>query len=218
MKFYKAFLFTLLYIIFTELIWLWYFLLLGKNNIPIILKNYDFINSLICLTLFIVFFSRPNRKDVLSLKKTTLNFILLGVLLGIGFVFFQMPLNILYYFDTTSNIHTYEFTLERLYSLNSLSYIILMPIVEELFFRNYLQRALTEKYKPYLAIFFASLLFSCIHLQLGKSLYDISFLNLHDAYITFFGGFISGVLLYKSKSIVPSILFHIFWNLTINVV
>ncbi|PCH99685.1 MAG: hypothetical protein COB81_10510 [Flavobacteriaceae bacterium] len=36
-------------------------------------------------------------------------------------------------------------------------------------------------------------------------------------YIALFGGLISGVLYYKSNSIIPSIIFHVIWNLMANI-
>ena len=41
-------------------------------------------------------------------------------------------------------------------------------------------------------------------------------MNFQLTYITFFGGLILGTLFYKSKSLIPAILAHIFWNLTVH--
>ncbi|KAB1160833.1 CPBP family intramembrane metalloprotease [Tenacibaculum aiptasiae] len=40
----------------------------------------------------------------------------------------------------------------------------------------------------------------------------------HLFYLTFFGGIISGFLYFKSKSIEPSIVFHVFWNTMVYIV
>lgn len=182
------------------------------------IDTYDFISHCIALFVMVIFFIIIKRKDVLQFKATAPKFYVLAMLLGIGFVFFQALLNILYHLEIDPEFYTYEFTLKRLKLMFGLSIIIIAPITEELFFRGYLQRELTKKYKPYLAIFLASLLFAFIHLQIQSSIFNSSYIDWHHAYIAFFGGFISGVLFYKSKSITPSILYHIFWNLTVTVV
>ncbi|MFD2564778.1 CPBP family intramembrane glutamic endopeptidase [Aquimarina rubra] len=92
--------------------------------------------------------------------------------------------------------------------------ILVVPVTEELFFRKYIQDGLTINYKPYQAIIFTSILFAFIHIPFISLFYDFMDFSFHRSYITLFGGIISGTLFYKSKSIIPSIMFHLFWNLT----
>ncbi|MFB9053072.1 lysostaphin resistance A-like protein [Formosa undariae] len=92
--------------------------------------------------------------------------------------------------------------------------IFVVPITEELFFRNYILRGLLQNYKPIIAIILSSLMFAFIHIPFISLFYEFLDFSLHQTYITIFGGLLSGILFYKSKSIVPSIIFHIFWNLT----
>ncbi|MEM6686116.1 MAG: type II CAAX endopeptidase family protein [Bacteroidota bacterium] len=218
MRFVITFIYTVVYCICLKLLAYWFFLIpIESSHFPLI-EVYDTLNSLIMLIILGMVFTIAKRKDVLTFKKTESNYYLLGILLGIGFVFFQPILNIIYYLEFTTNFIDYEFTIERLKSLNILAYVIFIPIAEELFFRNFIQRELSKTYKPYLAILLASLLFAFMHITFENIFLGYYFFNMHQAYITLFGGFISGVLLYKSQSVVPSILFHVFWNLTVHVV
>lgn len=218
MKFLKAFLITAVYIILIELLWLWSHLLSDDFFFSNLANLYDTINDVIVLIASVLLFKYFHQTSTLEFKKTNLKFIILAVILGIGYVFFQALLNCIYYFDFTSDFYEYKFTLENLYTFTAISSVLIVPIYEELFFRNYIQRKLSKEYKPYVAIFFASLLFALIHLPFESLFLDFIDFSWHHAYIAFFGGCISGILFYKSKSIIPSILFHMFWNLTVFVV
>ena len=100
---------------------------------------------------------------------------------------------------------TYDFNFElNKFTLNLFAIVVLLPIAEELFFRSYIQNGLQKNYKPLVSIGVSSLLFTLLHLP-----------NLHHTYLVFFGGLISAVLYFKSKSITPSIIFHITWNIAI---
>ncbi|MEM6717901.1 MAG: type II CAAX endopeptidase family protein [Bacteroidota bacterium] len=218
MKLLKVFFFTILYCVFNGLVWIWFAFAPEELYYTNVIYGYDFINSSIFLFVLTIIFTVCKRKDVLEFHKTKPKFYILAIFLGIGFVFFQAFLNLIYHFKLSYLFVDYNFSLSDLQSFNALAYTCIIPITEELFFRNYIQRELTQKYHPYLAITLASLLFAFIHLQIIIYLFHYPFIDWHHAYITLFGGLISGVLLYKSKSIVPSILFHICWNITVSVV
>lgn len=213
MKVPKAIFLTILYFISLELIGLWILLIPDVIEYLGLIKSSHLINSVVSLIFLLLIFKIIKRTDLLKFNKVDPKYYLSAIILGIGFVFFQSILNIFYHLKISSDLFDFDFTLDRLTNLNALATIFVVPITEELFFRNYLQVELTKNYKVFKAIIFSSLLFAFIHIPFVSLIYESINFNLHQAYITFFGGLISGVLLYKSKSIVPSIIFHIFWNL-----
>jgi membrane protease YdiL (CAAX protease family) len=213
MKLPKSILLTLLYFISLELIGFWIFLIPEETQYLDLLKASHLINTLATLIILIIVFKLIKRPDLLTLKRTKNKFYFFGILLGIGFVFFQSFLNIVYYLEVSTDIFNYNFTLDRLTSLNVMASIMFVPITEELFFRNYLLGGLLKNYKPLIAIVITSLLFAFIHIPFVSLFYEFMEFSFHQAYIAIFGGVISGMLFYKSKSIIPSIIFHVIWNL-----
>jgi len=214
MKYLKAFLLTLLYYSFLEIISLWVLLIPFTTESLSIYNASHLVNSIITFLLVIFFFRLISRDDIFSLNKAKSKFYLFAILLGIGFVFFQSILRIIYFQEVSSDFFNYEFTLSRLASYNTLASIMFVPLTEELFFRKYIQGGLTKNYKPFKAILFASCLFAFIHIPFATLFFDSLDFSLLRAFVALFGGFISGVLYYKSNSIGPSIIFHVFWNLT----
>ncbi|MEM7769738.1 MAG: CPBP family intramembrane glutamic endopeptidase [Cyanobacteria bacterium P01_A01_bin.37] len=85
-------------------------------------------------------------------------------------------------------------------------------LAEEIFFRAYIQQNLQKKTNAILAVIFAALLFAAIHSPYTNLILKSSNQDWHLSYITIFGGLISGILYFKSESIGPSIVFHVFWN------
>lgn len=183
-----------------------------------LIKASHFVNSIITLVFLVFIFKSLKQSDLLKLDKPKPKYYFIALLSGIGFVFFQSILNIFYHQEISSELFDYEFTLERLTSLSVIASIFVVPITEELFFRNYILRGLLQNYKPIVAIILSSLIFAFIHIPFVSLFYEFFDFSLHQAYITIFGGLIAGMLFYKSKSIIPSIIFHIFWNLTSYVV
>ena len=211
MKLQKAIYLTLLYYISLELIGLWILLIPEEMEYLELIEISDLITTIVTLIFLILVFKSLKQSDLLKFNKADPKYYIIALISGIGFVFFQSILNIIYYQDLLFN---YDFTLKRLTSLSVLASIMVVPITEELFFRNFLLRGLTGFYKPFKAIIFSSLLFAFIHIPFIALFYDFIDFSFHHAYITIFGGLISGILFYKSKSIIPSIIFHVFWNLT----
>ncbi len=131
-------------------------------------------------------------------------------------IFFEPEYTIAYRFDGL-----YKFK-----NINLLSSVLFIPIAEELIFRGYIQDFLQRKTNVVVAIVVASLLFASIHAPVPSLILDsfkyvddsVLALLIHDwhlFYITLFGGAISGLLYYKSKSVGPSIVFHMFWNIMV---
>ncbi len=211
MKTQKAIFHTFLFILFLELIGMWILLIPDEIKNISLIKASHFINSFITLILLVLIFKSLKQPDLLKFKKPEPSYYFIATILGVGFVFFQSILNIIYYQEISFN---YDFTLDRLSSVSVIASIIFVPITEELFFRNYLLRRLLEKPKPIKAIIISSLLFAFIHVPFVSLFFEFMDFSFHHAYIALFGGLIAGILFYKSKSIIPSIIFHVFWNLT----
>jgi membrane protease YdiL (CAAX protease family) len=216
----KAILATLLYLVGIELIGSWIYIVELSE-----FKNYHNYYVLIqgalqLITVLIFIYFLKNRTFKHLLKKTHYRWYLLTLILGIGFVFMQTPLNWIYnlLFGTEYSI-VYRFDgLSNLKNINFISIILLIPIGEELFFREYIQNNLQNKTNRFVAVLIASFLFSSIHAPYMNLLLGVSMESWHLFYLTLFGGVISGVLYFKSKSIGPSVLFHVFWNLTVTII
>lgn len=78
--------------------------------------------------------------------------------------------------------------------------VILVPIVEEVVFRRVLIGSLSRNMHPYVAIFISAVIFGLLH---GTSVQILGATVM---------GLIFGWLYYKSNSILPSILLHVFNN------
>jgi membrane protease YdiL (CAAX protease family) len=215
-----AILAMLLYIIGIEIISVWVLLAraIGFENY----SNYYLLIQgslqLMAVLIFIYFIRKQSFRSLIG--KMDLKWYLFALILGTSFVFIQTPLNWLYnfLFDTEHAI-AYNFDgLPKFKNINWISLIILIPIGEELFFRAYIQNKLQHKINSVVIILLVSVLFAAIHSPYVSLFLGSSNADWHRFYIAFFGGLISGILYHKSKSIVPSIIFHIFWNLAVTIV
>lgn len=213
---FKALLATILYIIGIELIGSWS-LIAETLEYHSYYRNYLIIQGtlqLIGVLIFLFYIRKRTLKNLI--KRTHKKWYLFALILGILFVLMQTPLNWIYnlLFETEHFI-AYRFDgLSKFKNINTYSIILIIPIGEELFFREYIQNNLQKKLNTIIAILLASLLFALIHSPYINLILESSNQDWHLFYLTIFGGIISGALYYKSKSIGPSILFHIFWNLT----
>lgn len=210
----KALFATLLFVIGIELIGLWCFIAEAiefKNYI----EYYALIQGtlqLIAVFLFIYF--KKNRTFKKLIDKIHYRWYLIAVILGISFSFIQTPLNWIYnlFFENEYHI-AYRFDgLPKFKNLNFIAAVLFIPIAEELFFRSYIQNNLQKKFNAINAILLTALLFALIHSPYTNLLLDYK-KDWHRFYTAFFGGTLSGILYFKSKSIGPSIVFHMFWNL-----
>lgn len=211
----KAIIATILYVLVIELIGIWGLLeeytFFKKLTGSYFFLIQGFLQFLVVL-FFIHFFTKTPLKNLP--QKTTLIWYLIAIVLGSSFIFLQYLLIYLIslFFDIEGNI-IFDFDrLGNIADINIISLIILGPIAEELFFRQYLQKSLTDKYKPIFAILMASLLFALIHAPYLNLILESANETWKRSYIAFFGGLITGYSFYKSKSIGPPILMHISWN------
>lgn len=211
----KAILATFFYITGIELLGFWIFIP-DAFEFDIFFKYYLLIQGVLQLTgiiIFIYFIKKQVLKNLIN--KTYIKWYLIALLLGTSFVFMQTPLNWIYnFFFGTDYIIAYRFDgFPKFKNVNLISSFLLIPIGEELFFREYIQNNLQKKMYGFVALFLASILFASIHSPYLNLIFESSNQDWHLFYITIFGGIISGILYYYSKSIGPSMIFHIFWNL-----
>ena len=108
--------------------------------------------------------------------------------------------------------------LSKFKNVNIISSIIFIPIGEELFFREYIQNNLQKKTNAVFAILLASFVFALIHAPYMNLILESFHQNWNLFYLTLFGGLLSGILYFKSKSIGPSIIFHMLWNLMVIII
>lgn len=218
MRILKYLLATIIYVLLVEILGLLVFM--NDSIIEYNINFYVIINSILKFVVVIIFVYKSGAFKDISFTQTRFIFFVFAFVIGSCYSYIQTPLNLLYnaLFDTEISI-IYDFDkISRLWSLSSISIILLDPFIEELFFKQYIQKRLEEKYKPIIAIGFSALFFSLIHIGYGAFFVDSATFDFHYAYIAFVGGLISGILYYKSKSIGPSILFHIMWNLVASII
>jgi membrane protease YdiL (CAAX protease family) len=213
MKFQKATLITVLYYLLVEFVGLWVVLVPDELHFLGLIKASHLITSFIILIFVRLILRSIKKSETLKLKSTNPKYFIISLVLGIGFVFFQSVLNIFYYQEVPSKLFDYQLSFGQLASLSVLASILVVPITEELVFRNYILNDLLNNYKPLAALVLSSLLFAFVHIPFISLFYEFMDFSLHQAYIAIFGGFISGVFFYKSKSVFPSIIFHLSWNL-----
>ncbi|EZH74094.1 hypothetical protein ATO12_14560 [Aquimarina atlantica] len=216
----KAFFATLLYIVGLELIGSWLYIaeVIEFENYHDYYFLIQGVLQLIVILIFIYFIKNRTFKNLI--KKTHRKWYLIAFILGISFVFMQTPLKWMYnlLFGTEYQI-AYRFDgLSKFRNINFISFILFIPIGEELFFREYIQNNLQKKTTELIAILLTSFLFALIHSPYKNLILESAKQDWHLFYLTIFGGIISGILYSKSKSTGPSIVFHVFWNLTAMIV
>ncbi|KAA3622476.1 MAG: CPBP family intramembrane metalloprotease [Bacteroidetes bacterium] len=212
MNFLRAILFLFLYLIFGEIIGLWVYIP-GHFGVKVYSFHF-FVTGFLFLCLIILFLRYVKGRDYRFPQKTELKWYLLALLLGVLYIPFQNLLNLPYDFLLNDNNKiVFDFDgISDLMKLNSFATIILFPIAEELFFRDFLLEGLKRKYSIIFSLFFSSLLFSIMHFPYAEIIFDLQY-SFNQLYITFFGGLILGLVYLKSKSVGPPIVMHIFWNL-----
>ena len=80
---------------------------------------------------------------------------------------------------------------------------IAAAIIEEIFFRGWLQTLTVKKFGVYIGIFIASLLFALSHLIVLTGWLRVA---------TFFPGLVMGILRQRGGSVLPSIIYHAICN------
>ena len=135
----------------------------------------------------------------------------IAVTTGIAFVIAQHSLNYIWnLISSEQHIVAYDFDgLHWFTNINVIAVVILVPIAEELIFRETIQKRL-QKNTSYINGNYCGV-FALIHIPLTNYIFGYH-VGFHHAYITLFGGGVAGYLYYRSKSIWVSIVFHMSWN------
>ncbi|MCE5220927.1 MAG: CPBP family intramembrane metalloprotease [Clostridium sp.] len=145
------------------------------------------------------------KKDIFSRNKSPKMFIFLGTVSCIGIGMISSVIYAIY--STILNIKgitipqpDFNFPTQSVYLILFLIYACLLgPILEEIIFRGFILKSM-QKYGNLTAIIVSSILFSMFHLNL------VQFVN------PVLMGIVLAFIAIKSKSIVPSIIAHIFNN------
>lgn len=90
-----------------------------------------------------------------------------------------------------------------LFAVNLAAVAFLVPMIEELLFRGFLQESLLKKFSPALAILLTSLLFSFFHFSLSQGINNILILS-----SLFVLSCLLGYLKERQQSLIPSIVLH----------
>ncbi len=209
----KAILACFLYIIYSEIVGALFFVELFIELPPSFLPYATSLKGLISAVILWLFVAGVDQNRELRGPWFPVKYCVIGIVLGVLFLPIQWP--ILFAYSTISGVdYSFNIMLENIGAINLgyLGVILFFPIAEELFFRSYLQGNLQKRYKPGVAILISALLFSLVHTNLVAFAIDGYSLMHPRVVVAFAGGLISGYLYYLSKSVSPSILFHILWN------
>jgi len=146
--------------------------------------------------------------EKISLKKVPVNFFitLVFVLFILGDFIFQYGFNnildIILKTNTMNNVNGRNISFSYL-GLRLVKDCIIAPVVEELFFRKFIQGNLVKRYSNAFALISASILFTLYHKDLNSS------------FQIFILGIVLGIIFQKTQRIEYSILFHSIANFVI---
>lgn len=176
-----------------------------KNNYPyfdVVINIFSQILSfLIIYKLFIKNYLLIDKQITISNKN-----LLILLLIAIGeiiFSVFTIDINDLIFSIPNNISDNHKYPPFLYFLLRIIKGCLVAPIVEELFFRNFIQKRLAEKYSNIFAILFSSLLFSIHHFDLK---------NVLPAFVL---GIILGIVYQKSKNIKYSVYLHSISNFII---
>lgn len=126
--------------------------------------------------------------------------IVLAMVMGIGLVLATMALvNLMAeFFDNSYEVKEVLYFDHVIWTFFSVG--LLIPILEELFFRGLLLNRLSKMKAPFFAIFLQALFFSVSHMDLKQGAY------------LFVLGIVAGLVVYKTKSVISAIIIHMVFN------
>src|SRR5699024_5866526 len=113
----------------------------------------------------------PSIREILILTLLGLLLYLLEPLINIPLLVKGLKQNQISTYSFSEYIENYKVRVDFLSIYSVFRVIIVVPIYEELIFRQFFIDELRKKYKPILVILFTSLLFSLWHLDLEQSIY-----------------------------------------------
>lgn len=216
----KAGVATILYVIFIELVSTWAIIpeLLGHTgHFEYYMLIQSSILAILASLIVFVFLKTPFPT---FLEKGILKWYVIAFISGVVFLFLQVPLNWIY-FELFNEEHTIVFDFDEygtLTIIDLLPYVILIPLSEEIFFREIVQKRLRKKLSAVLAISVSSLLFASIHTPYEYLFFHNFAPSFHQSFITFFGGLMSAYLYHRSGSLGPSLVTHFTWNLVVLII
>lgn len=214
----KAILATFIYILVGQTISLWSLIPTAFGYLGA-LKFYHFVNSLLLMIVMYFFVRKHRLKDQPLPQPTPAYWYGVAILVGVAFVFCQYPLiklfNALVHQPITES-KFFIFSLEKFKHPAIIGTILFTPIAEELFFREYQQKWLHQRYSVALVITVNAFIFACIHLPYVNWIFGSPSDWGRQAYIVFFGAILQGIIYYKSKSVGPAIAMHMSWNIMAN--
>jgi membrane protease YdiL (CAAX protease family) len=129
------------------------------------------------------------------------------VVIGVGLRLLVTPIHnisdvINFYATGIFKNNTYEFHLDLVFIYTCISFLLVSPILEELFFRRILFNRLKQNYSTKYSILISSVCFSIIHIDLPNNLVP-----------TFLLGLSCAILYNYSKNIKYSLLLHLVYNI-----
>ncbi len=219
MTVFKAILLTLLLIFVFSLTQIGFGLLLYETElIPEYLQNHVGITTVISFVVAYVvlfqFFWKPKQNTLnnISFKDYKIKFLPYFVLIVFGLQLVNRPF---WDFGKIWNYFNYSEFQTNFSSVNgfnpaffygSVSTLIISPILEELYFREFLLSKLLEKNSKIIGIVISSLCFAIIHIETPFNLIP-----------TFIFGIISSLIFMKTKNIGYSIFLHFLVNLLVQI-
>ena len=156
------------------------------------------LSFIVAYLLIFKFFWKPklNIKEALNIKNYNLKFLPYLILIVIGLQFLDKPFwdlgkiwNYFSYSEFENNFSSFK-GFSPAFFYNSLSVLIISPILEELFFRKFLLQKLLAKNSVKTGILISSLCFAIIHVETPFNLIP-----------TFIFGIISSIIYIKTKKI-----------------
>lgn len=205
MKLIRPVLFTLLFIGFTQALKVFLLIVLGFD-----LFDYYFLSYGLILLISILLFIYSNKGNKLKLPQSVdIKWYLITLGIFVGLIILRITISWIYILvthESNTNIVLYS-GFSRILSLNNLSFLVFIPIANELFFRGFIQKNLHKHTRPIVAIFISSLLFAAV--PYSELIIAGLYLEFYKPLFTFLAGLVLGTLYYKSKSLGPSVLLHI---------
>ena len=180
------------------------FTILKRFDLPLTDYHYPVLNIFtIIFTIVLVIYLRRRRPEIFQITSLKpLDYLLILLAFGVIYTYFNKLLFV--GGDIKNDLLFFRYSPQAF--LVALQPFIIGPILEELVYRGVLMTSFFEKSKFYLDCLLSAVMFSVAHL----SSYGLS-LEVFKNYA--FLGFILAILFRKTRSIYPSILVHMAWNI-----
>lgn len=206
--FIKTFIITLTYYLCLSILTIVLYLTLGEYIVDNNSSLLDSLNSAVYILMIgiYVYFLKKDLKSIDFKKIKISTFLYLALLL----VLFRIGIDPLYRAEIVFSKLQYPESIKNQPAdlIGLINLVILAPIIEELVFRGYiLQKLKAEKIKDVYSVFYSSVLFSLIHLNLYPFDFDVVY-YLNSLIV----GFMLGII-YLRYNLLYSVLFHMVINL-----